>query len=51
MKSALLCIGFPFQSLCAVEAISYFKIEKYDFIVIDDGARSSQIENYWIGVL
>lgn len=46
MKSALFCIGSPFQSLCAVEAMSYFKIEKYDFIVIDDGARLSQIEYF-----
>lgn len=46
MKSALFCIGSPFQALCAVEAISYFNIKKYNFIVIDDGARLSQIEYY-----
>lgn len=45
-KNALVCVGSPFQTLCAVDALSYFDIDSYDFIVIDDGTRLFQIENF-----
>ena len=44
--NALICIGSPLQAICAVEAISAYQINNYDFRVIDDGTRLGQIEKF-----
>lgn len=46
MTDALICIGSPLQAICAVEAIAEYKIDQYEFFVIDDGVRLSQIKKF-----
>lgn len=42
-KSAIICAASPLQALCALQAITYFRIEKYVFYIVDDGISLSNI--------
>lgn len=44
-KKALFCVASPLQAICALEALDYYHLYDYDFVVIDEGTRTSQITN------
>lgn len=46
MRKAIICIGSPLQAICALEAITRYKIDFYDMFVIDEGVRLGQIEGF-----
>lgn len=45
MDKALFCVDSPLQALCAIEAIDKFKPKEYDFLLVENGVRTIQIEN------
>jgi hypothetical protein len=40
IQEAAFLVASPFQALCALEAISYFKVQKADFYILPEGVSS-----------